>query len=79
MPITLCTKNDTKNHAKVSGKNLREINIKQRTTGKKGMLLAGKIVFYREEHTNWLSNTKWLALRRYIQATSYRLNRLYLR
>lgn len=42
MPIMLCTKNDTKNHAKVSGKNLSDINIKQRTTGKKRNVASRK-------------------------------------
>ena len=38
----------------------------------------GKIVFPRENKTNWLSNTEWSSLKTYIQVTLYRLNRLYL-
>jgi hypothetical protein len=30
------------------------------------MLRVGEIVFPREEHTNWLSNTKWSVLKPYI-------------
>ena len=29
-----------------------------------------------KEHTNWLYNTKWPALKRYIQVTLYKWNRL---
>lgn len=32
---------------------------------------AGEIVFPREEHTSWLSNTEWSALKTYI-VTLYR-------
>lgn len=39
------------------------LNPTQRTTGSKGMLKGAEIVFSREEQTNWLSNTEWLALR----------------
>ena len=38
-----------------------------------GILRPGEIVFYREEHTNWLANTKWLALKTYMQWTLCRL------
>lgn len=41
------------------------------------MLTVGDTLFPGEEHTNWLSNTKWLALETSIQAI-YRLNMLYL-
>jgi hypothetical protein len=30
------------------------------------MLRAGKIIFYREELTDWLSDIKWSALKAYI-------------
>lgn len=36
------------------------------------------IVFSREEHNNWLSNTKWAALKTCIRVTLFRLRRLYL-
>jgi hypothetical protein len=42
------------------------------------MLRLGELVFFIEEHTYWLSNTKWSAMRTYIQIASYELNRLYL-
>lgn len=32
----------------------------------------------RKEHTNWLSNNKWAALKTHIQSTLYRQSRLYL-
>jgi hypothetical protein len=37
----------------------------------------GKIVFPRENKTNWLSNTEWSSLKTYMQVI-YRLTRLYL-
>jgi hypothetical protein len=37
------------------------------------------IVFYKEEHPNWISNTKWSALKAlYIQVTLYELSKSYL-
>lgn len=33
--------------------------------------------FPREEHSNWFSRAKWLALKIYIKTTLYRLNSLY--
>lgn len=41
---------------------------------------SSRIVFPREEHNDWLFNTKWSALEThtYIGVTLYRLNRLYL-
>lgn len=41
------------------------------------MLKVGEIVFPRGEHTYWLSNVKWLALKKYVHVTLYRLSRLY--
>jgi hypothetical protein len=38
----------------------------------------GEIVFPREEHINWLSHTKWSALKIHKQATLSSLSRLYL-
>ena len=35
----------------------------QITTDNQGRLRAGKTIFLREEHTNWLSNIKWSALK----------------
>jgi hypothetical protein len=49
----------------------------ERTTGNQGRLSEGEIVFPRED-TNWLSNTKWSALRTYLKVTLYRLSMLYL-
>lgn len=37
------------------------------------MLREGEIIFFRGKHTNWLSTTKWSALRTYTQVISYRL------
>lgn len=37
---------------------------------------AGETVVPMEEHTNWLSNTKWSVMKTYIQGTLYRLRRL---
>lgn len=34
------------------------LNLSQRTTGNKGMLRVGHVVFPREQHANWLANTK---------------------
>jgi hypothetical protein len=33
------------------------------------MLREGEIVFCREEHTSWLSNSKWSSLKTYIHVT----------
>lgn len=41
------------------------------------MLKAEETVYPREEHTTWLFNTKWSALKTHIQVTLYRLSRLY--
>lgn len=54
-------------------------NSTQSTAGKQGMLGVGEVVFIREEHTDWLSNTKWSILKTCIQVTLYRQNKLYLR
>lgn len=42
-----------------------------------GMLGAGEIISPRKEHTNWLFNPKWSALKTHIQLTLYRLNILF--
>lgn len=39
------------------------------------MLSVGKIVFLREEHTNWLSITKWSALKYIYIYTLFILNK----
>lgn len=42
------------------------------------MLKVGEIVLLREEHTNYLSNTKCSPLETYTQATLYRSRMVYL-
>ena len=40
------------------------------------ILRVGEIVFARVQHTNWISNTRWSALKTCIQITLYRHSRL---
>jgi hypothetical protein len=35
----------------------------------KGELGGREVAFLREEHSNWVSSTKWTALKTYIKAT----------
>ena len=37
-------------------------------------LRRGEIAFAKKEHTNWLSNTEWSALKTNLGVTLYRLN-----
>lgn len=39
------------------------LNSRKRSRVNEGMLNMGKTVFSREEHTDWLSDTKWSALK----------------
>lgn len=50
----------------------------KKTTGNEGMPRVGEIIVLRDEHTNWLSNTKQSTLNTYIQGIYYKLRRLYL-
>lgn len=47
-------------------------------TANQGKLRAGGIVLSRGEHTRWLSNPKWSALKTHTSVTVYRWSRLYL-
>lgn len=42
------------------------------------MLRVGKIILFREEYTNWLSNSTWSGLKTYTGVTLSRLNCLYI-
>lgn len=53
-------------------------NHTQRIMGNWGIQRGREIVLSREERTNWLSNTKFWALKTYTQVTLYRPIRLYL-
>lgn len=54
------------------------LNPTQRTTGYWGKLRGRQTIFHREEHTNYLSSSKWSALKMDIWITFYRLNMFYL-
>ena len=57
------------------------LNPAQGSTGKYGMPRVGETVFPREQHTRWLSDTDWSALKTHSPSewlTLYRLWRLYL-
>jgi hypothetical protein len=40
-----------------------------------GMLGGGEVVYLREKHIGWLSNTNWSALKTYTQVILYRLRK----
>lgn len=54
------------------------LNPTQRATGYWGKLRGRQTVFHREEHTNYLSSSKWSSLKMDIWITFYRLNMFYL-
>lgn len=56
-------KNDTNRYAKLDGKKAQKFA----TIGIWSKLEVGKVVFPREEHTNWLSIAKWSALNAFIK------------
>ena len=59
-------------------KSPRGLDPTQLATGNGEKPRARKAVLTREDHTNWLSSTKWSALKIYIQVIVYGLNRFYL-
>lgn len=46
-------------------------------TGNSDIPRMGETVFSRDEHTNWLPNTRWSALKTYTGVTLNMLSRLY--
>jgi hypothetical protein len=48
---------DTDRHANLGVGNSEGLCLTERNTGNEGMLRRAKIVFPREEHINWFSNT----------------------
>lgn len=65
-------KSTTTRHANVGGGLLRP----QKNYGQLRKLRVGEMVSPREEHSNWLSSTKWSSLKIYIQVILCGLSRL---
>lgn len=53
------------------GESPQGLSPKQRNTGNCGILRAGETIFLRKEHNNWLSHTKWSALKTYTHPSMY--------
>jgi hypothetical protein len=50
----------------VDRERLGDLNPTQRLAGHKGMMRVEEVVHFKEEQINWLSNTKWSALKTHI-------------
>lgn len=65
-------KDNSNKHAKVDRGRIPSPQPCRKSYSNEGTLL----VFHREQHTNWLSNTKWYYLKIYTQEKLYRLSGL---
>lgn len=63
-----CNWNTPKGWAGLTLRKLMTLGLspRQRTTGNEEMLGASEISLPRENHTNWLSITKWTVLKMYV-------------
>lgn len=61
-------------YAKVGGESSQGLN--NITTSDYCIVRTREIVFSKEEYTNWLSKTKWSALKMYMCVTLYRMDSL---